>query len=187
MSYEKLDNEELLRISLDAINQDRHADAVAMLKTLLEREPAHVFGTYLLAAEHAQLGMMDRAEEGFRRTVELAPDFPMARFQLGQIHLVRGEGPAAIAVLSPLTGLPAGVALGSYARGLVAAAGEDVAESVRQLQAGLQCEQEIPALAQDMQRVLSNLQSLSPADAAPVMPTANATPMFLSNYGRAGS
>ena len=41
-----------------------------------------------------------------------------------------------------------------------------------------------PALAQDMQRVLSNLQSLSPAEAAPAMPTAAATPMFLSNYGR---
>jgi Flp pilus assembly protein TadD len=186
MSYEKLDNEELLRISLDAINQDRHADAVAMLKTLLEREADHVFATYLLAAEHAQLGMMDRAEEGFRRTVELAPDFPMARFQLGQAYLVRGDGAAAREVLAPLAGLPANEALASYARGLIAAANEDVAEAIVQLQAGLACEQEIPALAQDMQRVLSNLQAIAPV-ASPAAAPAAAAPMFLSNYGRSGN
>ena len=36
MTYDKLDNDELLRIALDAINQDRHADAVSMLKTMDE-------------------------------------------------------------------------------------------------------------------------------------------------------
>ena len=150
MSYEKLDNEELLRIALDAINQDHHADAVAMLKTMIEREPDHVFGTYLLAAEHAQLGLMDRAEEGFERTVQLAPDFPMARFQLGQIFLVKGDGESAKRVLAPLSALPANQALSSYARGLVAAANEDVVGAMNELRAGLACEQEIPALADDM-------------------------------------
>jgi Flp pilus assembly protein TadD len=188
MSYDKLDNEELLRISLDTINQDRHADAVAMLKTLLEREPAHVFATYLLAAEHAQLGMMDRAEEGFRRTVELAPDLPMARFQLGQIHLVKGDGNSAKALLAPIAELPAQVALSGYAKGLIAAANEDVAEAMAQLRAGLACEQEIPALAEDMQRVLANLAALggTPIAAAEPANPSIAAPMFLSNYGRPG-
>ena len=44
MTFDKLDNDELLRIALDAINQNRHADAVSMLKTLLERDPAHLAG-----------------------------------------------------------------------------------------------------------------------------------------------
>ena len=190
MTYEKLDNEELLRVSLDAINQDRHADAVTMLKTLLEREPAHVFATYLLAAEHAQLGMMDRAEEGFVRTVELAPDFPMARFQLGQIYLVKGDGPAAKRLLAPLAKLPANLALACYARGLSAAVDEDVAEAMSQLRAGLACEQEIPALAQDMQCVLANLGAIGATERALSEPAginpAAAAPMYLSNYGRPG-
>jgi Flp pilus assembly protein TadD len=182
MSYEQLDAEELLRIALDAVNHDRHAEAVAMLKTLIGREPGNVFATYLLAAEHAQLGMMDRAEEGFRRTIELAPEFPMARFQLGQSLLVRGEANGACEILAPLAGLPANVALASYARALMAAAREDVAEATAQLESGLACEQEIPALAQDMQRVLANLQATTPMAAG----TSPAAPMFLSNYGRAG-
>jgi Flp pilus assembly protein TadD len=182
MSYEQLDAEELLRTALDAVNHDRHAEAVAILKTLIGREPGHVFATYLLAAEHAQLGMMERAEEGFRRTVELAPEFPMARFQLGQTLLVRGEVKDACDVLAPLAELPAKLALASYARGLMAAAREDVAEAIDQLQFGLACEQDVPALAQDMQRVLANLQAIPQPTAAP----ATAVPMFLSSYGRAG-
>ena len=187
MTYAMLDNEELLRIALDAINQDRHADAVAMLKTLLEREADHVFGTYLLAAEHAQLGMMDRAEAGFRRTVELAPDFPMARFQLGQIHLTKNDAAAAKAILTPLASLPAGLALSAYAKGLIAAADEDLAEAAHQLQTGLACEQEIPALAADMQRVLENLFSLGAGAPGSATTPHAAAPMYLSNYGKPGA
>lgn len=188
MSYDKLDNDELLRIALDAINQDRHAEAVTMLKTLLERDPRHVFGTYLLAAEHAQLGMMDRAEEGFRATVAMAPDFPMARFQLGQMHLVKGQAADAKAVLAPLATLPAGQALSGYARGLIAAADERLPEAIDGIRAGLACEQEIPALAQDMQRVLANLTALAGGDAAtiPSAASAQSASLFLSGYGKAG-
>ncbi|MGH8049802.1 MAG: tetratricopeptide repeat protein [Arenimonas sp.] len=190
MSYEKLDNDELLRIALDAINQDKHADAVSMLKTLLERDSKHVFGTYLLAAEHAQLGMMDRAEEGFVKTVELAPDFPMARFQLGQLYLVKGDAESAKNLLAPLAQLPAGQALSCYAKGLIAAANEDVNEAISQLQTGLTCEQEIPALAQDMQRVLNNLLALAGGGEiaqTTATSTSAATPMYLSNYDKAGN
>jgi predicted Zn-dependent protease len=188
MTYEKLDNDELLRVSLDAINQNRHADAVAMLKTLLERDSRHVFGNFLLAAEHAQLGMMDRAEEGFRRTVELAPDFAIARFQLGQLYLTKNDGATAKTVLAPLAEMPAGQALGAYARGLIAAANEDAGEAVRQLQAGLACPQEIPPLAGDMRRVLDNLLALGHGEPAPVATNpVSAAPLYLSNYGKSGS
>lgn len=188
MTYDKLDNEELLRIALDALNQDRHADAVSMLKTLVERDPKHVFGHYLLAAEHMQLGMVERAEEGFRTAVALAPEFPMARFQLGQLYLIKGDAGSAKATLTPLLALPANVALAAYARGLVAAADEDIEAAIRELQAGLACEQEIPVLAADMQRVLDNLLALR-GGAAPMAPSATpgtAAPLYLSNYGKAG-
>ncbi|HTD29705.1 MAG TPA: tetratricopeptide repeat protein [Xanthomonadaceae bacterium] len=187
MTYEKLDNEELLRIALDAVNQDHHADAVSMLKTLLERDPNHVFATYLLAAEHAQIGMMDRAEEGFRRTVQLAPDFPIARFQLGQLFLVKGDTAGARSTLTPLANLPGNLALSNYARGLIAAADENAGEAIRHLQDGLACPQEIPALTSDMRRVIDNLLALGgtdPRPAAAVSPPASAAPLFLSSYGK---
>lgn len=196
MSYQKLDNEELLRLALDAVNQNHHAEAVSMLKTMLDREPSHVFATYLLAAEHAQLGMMDRAEQGFRRTVELAPEFPMARFQLGQMHMVKGDAAAARAMLSPLADPSNSAALGCYARGLIAATNEDLDGAIQHLRAGLACEQEIPVLADDMRRVLANLTSVGSGSSSspglqslpePLSTNPAAAPMLLSNYGRSDS
>ena len=186
MTYTNLDNTELLHVSLDAIHHDRSADAIAVLKTLLERDPDHVFATYLLAAQHAQLAMMDRAEEGFRRTVHLAPDFPIARFQLGQLCLVKGDVADAKATLAPLVDLPDAQALPHYARGLIAAADDDAAGAIAHLQAGLACPQEIPALASDMQRVIANLQSLGTAavTAAAPEPAASLAPIFLTAYGK---
>jgi tetratricopeptide (TPR) repeat protein len=181
MTYPKLDNEELLRHSLEAIDNDRHADAVAMLKTLLERDAEHMFATYLLAAEHAQLGMMDRAEEGFRRAVALGPEFPMARFQLGQVCLSRGDAAAAMEALAPLAELPSGLALREYALGMMAAAQENIGEAIARIQAGLACPQEIPALAADMERVLGNLESQA-GGATRAGASGSTAPLFLSNY-----
>ena len=59
-----------------------------------------------------------------------------------------------------------------------------------QLRAGLACEQEIPALAEDMRRVLGNLAAIGGTEAALGEPAtvnpAAAAPMYLSNYGRPG-
>ena len=83
MSYQNLDNEEILRLAISAIDQDNHVEAISLLKGLLERDSNHVFANYLLAAEHAQIGMDDRAEAGSSRTVALAPEFNITRFQIG--------------------------------------------------------------------------------------------------------
>jgi hypothetical protein len=183
MDFDKLDNDELLRLSLDAINTNRDADAVVMLKTLLEREPGHVFATYLLAAQHAQLGMMDRAEAGFRAVVLDAPEFPIARFQLGQLLLVKGVNDEARQVLAPL--MDDRQALGAYARALHAAAVEDLSTALAELEAGLALPQDIPALGLDMRRLHDQMQ-VAAAQAAVPADAAAPSALFLSNYGREG-
>lgn len=181
MNYEKLDNEELLRLSLDAMNGSRDADAVSMLKTLLEREPGHLHGQYLLAALHAQMSLFDRAEAGFRAVVAASPDFAMARFQLGQLLAMKGAGDEARALLQPLAARQD--ALGAYARALSAAAGEDGPGAMRELQEGLAMPQEVPALAADMQRLLVQLQGTATTEAGNA-PASGAAPLFLTGYGR---
>ncbi|KRB02448.1 hypothetical protein [Lysobacter sp. Root690] len=190
MSYDKLDNEELLRLALDAINNGRDADSLVMLKTLLERDPKHVYAQYLLAAQHAQLGMFERAEAGFRAAVAGAPDLAIARFQLGQLLVMKGTIEEATQMLAPLA--DRGDALAAYARALVAAANEDAPTAVRELDQGLALPQEIPALAGDMQRLRDRL-SVQGADIATMQATEaalaetnpiGANPMFLASYGR---
>lgn len=186
MGYDRLSNDEMLRIALEAIHADRTAEAVDLLKALLEREPAHVFATYLLAAEHAQLGMMNEAEQGFGRAVELAPDFEIARLQWGQIFLSRGEPEAARSALQPLADKKAiGHALPHYARGLIAAAGENVIEAIAELQRGLECPQEIPALEADMRRLTGALEAALQADPAQGLGSpAISVPVHLTKYGQ---
>lgn len=184
MNYDKLDNEELLFLSLGAINAGRDADAVVMLKTLLERDPRQVQARYLLAAQHAQIGLRDRAEQGFREVVAQAPDFAIARFQLGQLLLVRDEAEPARETFAPLAARDD--ALGAYARAMRALIGEDRAEAARELRDGLALEQEIPALAADMQRLLEQLRDApgAPIGDALATPATLAAPRFLASYGR---
>jgi Tfp pilus assembly protein PilF len=182
MTFDHLDADELLRLGLDAMNSGRDADALVALKTLVEREPAHAAARYLLAAQHAQMGLMDKAEAGFREAVALAPEFPMARFQLGQLLLTRGASAEARVFLLPLA--ERGDAIGRYAAALAAAAQEDRDSAIAALREGLALPQEVPALAGDMQRVLENLLALGTTgdehpDTAPP-----AAPIFLTGYSQ---
>jgi predicted Zn-dependent protease len=182
MNFDNLDNEELLRLSLEAINGGRDSEAISMLKLMLSREPGHLYATYLLAAQHAQIGLFDRAESGFRTVVAQSPDFAIARFQLGQLLTMKGAADEARDILSPLF---AGTdALSAYARGMSALAAGDAQTGVRELEQGLGLPQEIPALMSDMQRLRDNLLQNAAVEPSPVAaPEASPAPAYLAGYG----
>lgn len=156
------------------MSADSDEEAMQLLDALLLQEPAHVHGRYLKAALHAQAGQMDLAEAGLRAVVADAPGLVMARFQLGQALLVRGEVSETRALWGELTGMPADSALGAYARGLLALAQDDVPTAVEQLKEGLARQQEVPVLANDMRRILAQLADSQLPPAA----------MMLSGYAR---
>jgi tetratricopeptide (TPR) repeat protein len=198
MNYDKLDNDELLYVALDAVNGARYGDAILLIRTLLERDPKNVKAQYLLAAQHAQIGMYERAETGFRDLLSDTPDFPIARFQLGQLLLMKNTPVDAKGVLSPLT--DANDAIGAYARALCAVADEDAVSAVRELEVGLRLPQPVPTLANDMQALLMRLSQsgdrlVERMDAMPPElgdvpePELQSTPtarMFMTGYGRGG-
>jgi predicted Zn-dependent protease len=182
MNFDNLDNEELLRLSLDAINAGRDSEAISMLKQMLSREPGHLHATYLLAAQHAQIGLFDRAESGFRTVVAQAPDFAIARFQLGQLLTMKGTGDEAREVLAPLSS--GDNALAAYARGMSALAAGDAQSGVRELEQGLTLPQEIPALMGDMQRLRDNLMQSMAAESIPApLSEVSPAPVYLAGYG----
>ena len=177
-----MNSEEFLYLSLQAMNASRDEEAMALLAALLEREPDHAQGNYLLAAQHAQLGMLDQAEAGFRKAAALAGnDFPMPRFQLGQLLMVQDRPDEAVNVLLPLTHA-ADPALRAYADAFIALATQQVADAIAALHEGLQHPQGIPVLADDMRRLAADLErSVGVPDGAPAI-TGSAASMLLSNY-----
>ena len=187
MTYEILDNDELLRLALDAMNAGKDADSVIMLKTLVERDSGNAYGQYLLAAQHAQMGLMDRAEEGFRAAVANGLEIPVARFQLGQLLLLKGETQEAKEILVPLSNAGDEV-LFIYSRALIAAAEEELEMAISLLREGLALPQSIPVLAVDMQRLMGSLEALLAEKSVSRTGEASvpAASMYLSNYSRQG-
>ncbi len=184
MDYTKLDNEELLRLAIDAINTQRQADGLVLLKTVLERDPTNTGAIYMLAGQHAQLGLMDRAEAGFRQVLQADPSLATARFQYGQLLLSQERKTEAVEVLAPL--LERQDELGAYARALHAAAQDRAADTVRELAHGLAQPQTNAALAIDMRRLRDQLAETSPPVTAEAVPQMETTaPIFLTGYGRA--
>jgi len=183
MNYELLDDKELLSLSLEAIKNSRDEDAIVLLKVLVNRNPVHAMGHYLLAAQHAQLGLFERAEDEFRRASELAPGFAMARFQLGQLLLVKGEAEGAVSQFSAIG--EDDPALRAYAEGLSALVGQQAGVALAALRRGLALPQTVAALTDDMQRLADQLQAEGAAVAAESELTGpvGAT-MLLSNYNR---
>ena len=188
MSYAKLDNEEILKVALSAINQDNHVEAISLLKTLIERDDKHAFANYLLAAEHAQIGMLDRAEIGFSKVVSLAPDFKIARFQLGQLYMLKGDAELVRKTLMPLvSNVGSNLELSHFAKGLIAIVDENITNAITELKAGLDCEQENPTLAGDMARILENLSNIVSSDlssSTSVITPQPSSNIYLSGYSK---
>ncbi|PZQ34103.1 MAG: hypothetical protein DI562_00440 [Stenotrophomonas acidaminiphila] len=182
MSFERINSAQFLHLSLKAMNASRDEEAMAFLAALLEREPEHAQANYLLAAQHAQLGMLDQAEAGFRKATALVgDDFPMPRFQLGQLLMVQDRPGEAVDVLLPLTHA-LDPALRAYANAFIALAAQQVGDAIAALREGLQHPQSVPALADDMRRLAADLErSLGVPDEAPAI-TRSAASMLLSNY-----
>jgi len=57
-----IDNEERLHLALRASFDGDHHTAILHLKELLKDEPEHAEALYLLAIQHAELGLFDREQ-----------------------------------------------------------------------------------------------------------------------------
>lgn len=59
----RLDADELLHLALNAAQANRHEEAITSLKRALDISPNDARMHYMLGAEHAQIGLHDRAVE----------------------------------------------------------------------------------------------------------------------------
>ena len=186
MQLDKLDNEELFFVALDAVNGGRYGEAVVILKELLEREPDNTNARYLLAAQYGQLGMHARAESGLRALLSSAPELNIARIQLAQLLLMRDAKHEVKEELSPMKF--GNDALAAYARGFIALADDLEASALHELDSGLLLPQPVAALAADIRilcdrlRQSKNLEAeRSASDQSNASPS---TPMFMTEYNR---
>ena len=104
------------------------------------------------------------AREAMARAVDLAPDYVIARFQLGFLEFTSGEAALAGATWAPLQALPVEHALRQFAEGLMRLPADDIDGAISRLQRGIEANDEVPPLNRDMQLLIDELlKSRSPS------------------------
>jgi tetratricopeptide (TPR) repeat protein len=99
------------------------------------------------------------AREVIRKAVDLAPDFAIARFQLGLLQLTSGEAVAAQETWGPLHSLPDGHYIKSFVVGLCHLIKDEFPAANAELERGIAHNQENPPLNRDMQMIIDEVRS----------------------------
>ena len=105
-------------------------------------------------------GRMIEAHRSLTRAVALAPDFAIARFQLGLFQLTSGESENALETWGRLDKLADGHYLRNFVDGLRCLIRDDFAGVIEKLQQGIALNQENPPLNRDMQLIIDRCRPL---------------------------
>ncbi len=157
-TVERLDVDELLQLALQASKENRNEQSITYLKRALDLKPREGRLHYMLAAEHAQMGLYDRAAEEMAKAVELDPSLVTAYFQLGLLHLTSGRVAQAESAWRPLDKLGPDHFLHLFKTGMLHLARDEFKECKSCLERGIKANNFNEALNVDMRRVLHDVQ-----------------------------
>jgi len=181
-----LDAEELLQLAIHASQKDDHETAIINLKRALEISPENAKLHYFLGAEHAQIGLFDRAMREMTHAIQLDSSLVAAIFQLGLIHLTSGQVEQAIECWLPLNELGESNYLYLFKTGMIHLSRDEFDECESHLKKGIDLNQENKPLNQDMQRILADIENRRKEGLVPSTDTTQATAennhFFLSAY-----
>lgn len=174
----RLDKEELIHLAIDASVRNAHADAIDLLKRLLEIAPEDAKAHFLIGAEYAQIGMFERSFEHLNKTLEIDADMHIARFQLGLLYLTSGRIAEASITWAALDQLGDSNYLFLFKSGLENLASDQFDVCRDYLSRGIALNVENQALTTDMRRILDDL----PAQGATDQAAGETNAFFLSAY-----
>lgn len=152
--------DQLVAQGLEASRHDQRASALALFSQAIEADPSSGIPHFLIASEHASAGDFAQAELAFATAVLLAPQFALARYQLGLLQFSSQRVPLALLTWEPLLALPAGDALPHFVRGFTALAQDAFAQALDHLRAGLACEPANAALCSDVLQLVEAVEKL---------------------------
>lgn len=166
-------------------------DEVAFAERLLDSYPEDARLHFLRGSLLAGSGRPIEAHSSLSRAVALAPDFAVARFQLGFFELTSGEAARALATWEPLRTLPTDHYLARFVDGLTHLIHDRFADASRELKAGIAVNDENLPLNRDMNLIVEQCAGLKDAAAAGTeqesAEEASATSFLLGQLGGRGT
>ncbi|MCG8668249.1 MAG: tetratricopeptide repeat protein [Pseudomonadales bacterium] len=153
----KLDVDELFFLAIKASEKGDHEKAILYLKEGSEIEGSARF-YYLLGAEHAEIGMYDRAIEEIQKALDLEPTIWEGWFQLGLLNSMLNNMEKAEIAWKSLDQLGENNPLYFFKTSILLASQDKWVEAEEWMNLGLEKEQSNLALANDMRRLLEQWQ-----------------------------
>ncbi|MEI9851961.1 MAG: hypothetical protein WDN24_15265 [Sphingomonas sp.] len=158
-------------------------DELPLVERLIDAYPEDARLHFLRGSLLAGGGRPIEAHASLSRAVALAPDFALARFQLGFFELTSGEAARALATWEPLDTLPADHYIAQFAAGLRHLIHDRFADAVAALEAGIAANGENLPLNRDMRLIVDECAGLTGRQAdAPA--EASATSLLLGQLDR---
>jgi len=162
-------------------------DELALAERLIDAHPEDARLHFLRGSMLAGRNRPIEAHAALSRAVELAPDFALARFQLGFFELTSGEAARALATWEPLQDqLPADHYLAFFIDGLRHLVQDHFARTITALEAGIAANEENLPLNRDMQLIIDQCRDLLPAGQGDEAET-SATSFLLDQLGARGT
>jgi tetratricopeptide (TPR) repeat protein len=146
--------------------QNETGDELLRLDRLIQQYREDPRLHFLRGSILAGIGRPIEALSSFREAVKLAPDFAIARFQLGFFLLTSGEAAEALSVWGPIALLPDGHYLRLFVGGLTHLIRDEFPETIAQLEAGIASNQDNPPLNRDMQLIIGRVRQIESAGPA---------------------
>jgi tetratricopeptide (TPR) repeat protein len=135
-------------------------DQIERIEALLEDYPEDPRLHFLRGSNLIGKGRLIEAHRALSRAVALAPDFAIARFQLGFFQLTSGEAENALETWGRLDRLPDGHYLRKFVDGLRCLIRDDFAGTIANLEQGIAINAENPPLSRDMGLIIENCRPL---------------------------
>lgn len=135
-------------------------DELALAERLIAAYPGDARLHFLRGSVLAGAGRPIEAHASLARAVALAPDFTLARFQLGFFELTSGEAKRALETWAGLRTLAADHYLARFVAGLTDLIHDRFAEAIVALHEGIAANTENPPLNHDMQLIIDQCSGL---------------------------
>jgi tetratricopeptide (TPR) repeat protein len=148
--------------TLEAIVRDMQAgaDQLKRVEGLLQEYPEDARLHFLCGSMLVQAGRLIEGHNELKRAVTLAPDFAIARFQLGLFQLTSGEAANALETFGRLDGLADNHYLRKFVDGLRCLIRDDFARAITNLREGIRLNHENLPLNGDMQMIIQQCEAL---------------------------
>ena len=161
------DVDEYMHLAIHASSVGNHHACMGYLKEVLQQQPAHALALHLLATEHAEIGLFERAIKGMRAALAIDTGLEIARLQLGMLLLDRRRPAEAKVELAALAGAR-DPALRAYSEAMIALSDDKLPLAREALTKGLSVPGANPSLQGIMRQVFERLTKAG--DAPPAKP-----------------